>query len=101
VNAASAYTVPCSPDEVAGNMAFRPDGTFDPKVYVGPDRNWGGETAFRRHGHYVITGRLAPPGEFVFPSGLFAVGPMAVSLAPIRPKPPRRLALPVSCRGRC
>ena len=45
---------------VAGNMAFRTDGTLDPKVYVGPDRNWGGETAFRRQVHYVITDRLAP-----------------------------------------
>ncbi len=45
---------------VAGNMAFRPDGTFDPKVYVGPGRNWGGETAFRRQVHYVITDRLEP-----------------------------------------
>jgi enamine deaminase RidA (YjgF/YER057c/UK114 family) len=45
---------------VAGNMAFRPDGTLDPKVYVGPDRNWGGETAFRRQVHYVITDRLEP-----------------------------------------
>jgi len=45
---------------VAGNMAFRPDGTLDPKVYVGPSRNWGGETAFRRQVHYVITERLAP-----------------------------------------
>ena len=45
---------------VAGNMAFRPDGTLDPKVYVGPNRNWGGETAFRRQVHYVITDRLEP-----------------------------------------
>jgi enamine deaminase RidA (YjgF/YER057c/UK114 family) len=45
---------------VAGNMAFRPDGTLDPRVYVGPDRNWGGETAFRRQVHYVITDRLEP-----------------------------------------
>jgi enamine deaminase RidA (YjgF/YER057c/UK114 family) len=45
---------------VAGNMAFRPDGTLDPKVYVGPTRNWGGETAFRRQVHYVITDRLEP-----------------------------------------
>jgi enamine deaminase RidA (YjgF/YER057c/UK114 family) len=45
---------------VAGNMAFRPDGTQDPKVYVGPGRNWGGETAFRRQVHYVITDRLEP-----------------------------------------
>jgi enamine deaminase RidA (YjgF/YER057c/UK114 family) len=45
---------------VAGNMAFRPDGTLDPKVYVGPGRNWGGETAFRRQVHYVITDRLEP-----------------------------------------
>jgi len=45
---------------VAGNMAFRPDGTLDPKVNVGPGRNWGGETAFRRQVHYVITDRLEP-----------------------------------------
>lgn len=45
---------------VAGNMAFRPDGTLDPKVYVGPGRNWGGETAFRRQVHYCITERLEP-----------------------------------------
>jgi len=45
---------------VAGNMAFRPDGTLDPKVYVGPDRNWGGETAFRRQANSVITDRLEP-----------------------------------------
>jgi enamine deaminase RidA (YjgF/YER057c/UK114 family) len=45
---------------VAGNMAFRPDGTLDPKVYVGPTHNWGGETAFRRQVHYVITDRLEP-----------------------------------------
>jgi enamine deaminase RidA (YjgF/YER057c/UK114 family) len=45
---------------VAGNMAFRPDGTLDPKVYVPPGRNWGGETAFRRQVHYVITERLEP-----------------------------------------
>src|SRR5712692_4066878 len=45
---------------VAGNMAFRPDGTLDPKVYVSPGRNWGGETAFRRQVHYVITDRLEP-----------------------------------------
>jgi hypothetical protein len=41
-------------------MAFRPDGTLDPKVYVSPGRNWGGETAFRRQVHYVITDRLEP-----------------------------------------
>jgi enamine deaminase RidA (YjgF/YER057c/UK114 family) len=45
---------------VAGNMAFRPDGTLDPKVHVGPDKNWGGETAFRRQVRYVITDRLEP-----------------------------------------
>jgi enamine deaminase RidA (YjgF/YER057c/UK114 family) len=45
---------------VAGNMAFRPDGTLDPKVYVSPGRNWGGETAFRRQVRYVITDRLEP-----------------------------------------
>jgi enamine deaminase RidA (YjgF/YER057c/UK114 family) len=45
---------------VAGNMAFRPDGTLDPKVHVSPGRNWGGETAFRRQVHYVIADRLEP-----------------------------------------
>lgn len=45
---------------VAGNMAFRPDGTLDPNIYVGPERNWGGETAFRRQVHYVIKERLEP-----------------------------------------
>ena len=45
---------------VAGNMAFRPDGTLDPNVNVGPGRNWGGETAFRRQVRYVITDRLEP-----------------------------------------
>jgi len=45
---------------VAGNMAFRPDGTLDPRVYVSPGRNWGGETAFRRQVRYVITDRLEP-----------------------------------------
>jgi hypothetical protein len=45
---------------VAGNMAFRPDGTIDPQVYVAPTRNWGGESAFRRQVHYVITERLEP-----------------------------------------
>jgi hypothetical protein len=35
-------------------------GILDPRVYVGPDRNWGGETAFRRQVHYVITDRLEP-----------------------------------------
>jgi enamine deaminase RidA (YjgF/YER057c/UK114 family) len=45
---------------VAGNMAFRPDGTLDPNVHVGSDKNWGGETAFRRQVRYVITERLVP-----------------------------------------
>jgi enamine deaminase RidA (YjgF/YER057c/UK114 family) len=41
-------------------MAFRPDGTLDPNVHVGSDKNWGGETAFRRQVRYVITERLVP-----------------------------------------
>jgi enamine deaminase RidA (YjgF/YER057c/UK114 family) len=45
---------------VAGNTASRADGTFAPNVYVAPNRNWGGETAFRRHVHYVIKERLEP-----------------------------------------
>jgi hypothetical protein len=45
---------------VAGNMAFRSDGTLDPNVHVGSDKNWGGETAFRRQVRYVTTERLVP-----------------------------------------
>jgi enamine deaminase RidA (YjgF/YER057c/UK114 family) len=45
---------------VAGNMAFRPDGTLDPAVAVRPTANWGGQTAFRRQVHYVIKERLEP-----------------------------------------
>jgi enamine deaminase RidA (YjgF/YER057c/UK114 family) len=45
---------------VAGNTASRADGTFAPNVYVAPNRNWGGETAFRRHVHYVVKERLEP-----------------------------------------
>jgi len=45
---------------VAGNMAFRPDGTLDPTVAVRPTANWGGQTAFRRQVHYVIKERLEP-----------------------------------------
>src|SRR5262249_55203530 len=40
---ASGYTPAVAANDfvfVAGNMAFRPDGTLDPKVYVGPNRNW-------------------------------------------------------------
>jgi enamine deaminase RidA (YjgF/YER057c/UK114 family) len=43
---------------VAGAMAF--DGTLDPKTYINPMRNWGGETAFRRQVRYTISNRLAP-----------------------------------------
>jgi enamine deaminase RidA (YjgF/YER057c/UK114 family) len=45
---------------VAGNMATQEDGTLGPNVYVGPTRNWGGQNAFRRQVHYVITERLVP-----------------------------------------
>ncbi len=45
---------------VAGNMAFRADGTLDPNVHVPSTRNWGGQTAFRRQVHYVIKERLEP-----------------------------------------
>ncbi len=45
---------------VAGNMATREDGNLGPNVYVGPTRNWGGETGFRRQVHYVIKERLEP-----------------------------------------
>jgi enamine deaminase RidA (YjgF/YER057c/UK114 family) len=45
---------------VAGNMATREDGSLGPNVYVGPTRNWGGETGFRRQVHYVIKERLEP-----------------------------------------
>jgi enamine deaminase RidA (YjgF/YER057c/UK114 family) len=41
---------------VAGNTGA----TSDPKVFVPPTRNWGGETAFRRQVHYVIKERLEP-----------------------------------------
>jgi enamine deaminase RidA (YjgF/YER057c/UK114 family) len=45
---------------VAGNMALRADGTLDPTVAVPADRNWGGQTAFRRQVHYCIKERLVP-----------------------------------------
>jgi enamine deaminase RidA (YjgF/YER057c/UK114 family) len=45
---------------VAGNMALQRDGTLDPSVYVAPNRNWGGQNAFRRQVHYVIKQRLEP-----------------------------------------
>ena len=41
---------------VAGNTGA----TADPRVFVPPTRNWGGETAFRRQVHYVIKERLEP-----------------------------------------
>jgi enamine deaminase RidA (YjgF/YER057c/UK114 family) len=41
---------------VAGNTGA----TNDPRVYVPPGRNWGGETWFRRQVHYVIKDRLEP-----------------------------------------
>jgi enamine deaminase RidA (YjgF/YER057c/UK114 family) len=41
---------------VAGNTGA----TNDPRVVVPPNRNWGGETAFRRQLHYVIKERLEP-----------------------------------------
>ena len=41
---------------VAGNTGA----TNDPRVVVPPNRNWGGETAFRRQVHYVIQERLEP-----------------------------------------
>ena len=41
---------------VAGNTGA----TNDPRVFVPPTRNWGGETAFRRQVHYVIKERLEP-----------------------------------------
>jgi enamine deaminase RidA (YjgF/YER057c/UK114 family) len=45
---------------VAGNMALQRDGTLDPSVHVAPNRNWGGQNAFRRQVHYVIKQRLEP-----------------------------------------
>src|SRR5215468_11147859 len=45
---------------VAGNMALQRDGTLDPSVYVAPNRNWGGQTSFRRQVHYVVKQRLEP-----------------------------------------
>jgi enamine deaminase RidA (YjgF/YER057c/UK114 family) len=41
---------------VAGNTGA----TNDPRVAVPSNRNWGGETAFRRQVHYVIKERLEP-----------------------------------------
>src|SRR2546430_10171413 len=41
---------------VAGNTGA----TNDPRVGVAPNRNWGGETAFRRQVRYVIKERLEP-----------------------------------------
>jgi enamine deaminase RidA (YjgF/YER057c/UK114 family) len=41
---------------VAGNTGA----TNDPRVFVPPTRNWGGETAFRRQVHFVIKERLEP-----------------------------------------
>jgi enamine deaminase RidA (YjgF/YER057c/UK114 family) len=43
---------------VAGAMAF--DGNLDPRTYINPMRNWGGETAFRRQVRHTIANRLAP-----------------------------------------
>ena len=45
---------------VAGNMALQRDGTLDPSVYVAANRNWGGQTSFRRQVHYVVKQRLEP-----------------------------------------
>src|SRR5215468_1378795 len=45
---------------VAGNMALARDGSLDPSVYVAPNRNWGGQTSFRRQVHYVVKQRLEP-----------------------------------------
>ena len=45
---------------VAGNMALARDGSLDPSVYVAPNRQWGGQTSFRRQVHYIVTQRLEP-----------------------------------------
>jgi len=45
---------------VAGNMALQRDGTLDPSVYVAPNRNWRGQTSFRRQVHYIVKQRLEP-----------------------------------------
>jgi hypothetical protein len=49
-------------DDLEGQFAHRRRGVdillID--VEVGPGRNWGGETAFRRQVHYVVTDRLEP-----------------------------------------
>jgi enamine deaminase RidA (YjgF/YER057c/UK114 family) len=45
---------------VAGNMALQRDGTLDPGVHVAPNRNWGGQTSFRRQVHYIVKQRLEP-----------------------------------------
>jgi hypothetical protein len=79
---------------VAGNMAFRPDGTFDPQVYVAPTRNWGGETAFRRQVHYVVTERLEPSLKA---AGSALEHSLKAQVAPWRSKPRRVVKLP--CRA--
>jgi enamine deaminase RidA (YjgF/YER057c/UK114 family) len=45
---------------VAGNMALQRDGTLEPSVYVAPNRQWGGQTSFRRQLHYIVKQRLEP-----------------------------------------
>src|SRR5215475_3369084 len=45
---------------VAGNQAFQESGTLGPGVAIPPERNWGGQNAFRRQVHYVLKERLEP-----------------------------------------
>jgi enamine deaminase RidA (YjgF/YER057c/UK114 family) len=45
---------------VAGNMALARDGSLDPSVYIAPNRQWSGQTSFRRQVHYIVKQRLEP-----------------------------------------
>src|SRR5262249_30209196 len=60
---ASGYNPAVVPNDfgfLAGNMALQRNGTLDPSVYVAPNRQWGGQTSFRRQVHYVVKQRLEP-----------------------------------------
>jgi enamine deaminase RidA (YjgF/YER057c/UK114 family) len=45
---------------VAGNMALARDGTLDPSVYIAPNRQWSGQTSFRRQVNFIVKQRLEP-----------------------------------------
>jgi enamine deaminase RidA (YjgF/YER057c/UK114 family) len=62
-NARPDHTSGYNPAVVANDFVFVAGNTGaanDPRVFVPPTRNWGGETAFRRQVHYVIKERLEP-----------------------------------------